>query len=417
MPVFAYKAKGVDGNVLEGTVDAAEQKAAVERLRSQKLVILEISEKGTGMADLLKKIGLGPSKGDVTSKDLVLFSRQLSTLVSAGVPIVQGLAILEAQCENPAFKEVLGGVRTDIEGGLSISDALKKHPDAFPELYTAMVRAGELGGILDTILERLTSYLENSENLKNKVKGAMMYPAIVLSICGAVTVFLMVFVIPTFERIFASFGAELPFITQMLIDTSNIMKKYFILILLAPVAGLKGFKKFYATPFGQRWVDQKMLQLPVFGLMLKKVAVAKFTRTLGTLIKSGVPIMQALETVAATAGNVIIAEAVLATRESIREGGRLSDPLKKSGIFPNMVTSMISVGEETGALDIMLAKIAEFYDQEVDAAVKGLTSMIEPIVIVVMGVVIGTIVVAMFMPMFGMAAGNMEEIIDNYFYH
>ena len=265
-----------------------------------------------------------------------------------------------------------------------------------------MIRAGELGGILDTILERLTNYLENAEQLKAKVKGAMMYPAIVLSICALVTVFLMVFVIPTFERIFASFGAELPFITQMLIDTSNLMKKYFIVILLMPVGGWYGFKKFYATKAGRRFVDAKMLQLPVFGILLKKVAVAKFTRTLGTLVKSGVPIMQALETVAATAGNTIIEEAVMATRESIREGGRLADPLRKSGVFPNMVTSMISVGEETGALDIMLAKIAEFYDQEVDTAVKGLTSMIEPIVICVMGVVIGTIVIAMFMPMFGM---------------
>lgn len=407
MPVFAYKAKGADGNVTEGTVDAAEQKQAVERLRSQKLVILEIGEKTAGPLDAIK--ALLQSKGHVTTKDLTLFSRQLSTLVSAGVPIVQGLGILESQAENPAFKEVLGAVKTDIEGGLSISDALKKHPDAFPDLYCSMIKAGELGGILDTILERLTSYMESSEALKAKVKSAMMYPAIVLSICGLVTVFLMVFVIPTFKTIFGSFGAALPLPTQILMDLSDIMKKYFILIALAPVAAYKGFVKFYATPYGMKWVDGKSLQVPIFGVILKKVAVAKFTRTLGTLIKSGVPIMQALETVAATAGNVVIAEAVLQTRESIREGGHISDPLKKSGLFPNMVTSMISVGEETGSLDIMLSKIADFYDQEVDTAVKGLTSLIEPIVIVVMGVIIGTIVVAMFLPMFGMGelAGNM----------
>ncbi|MFA6318618.1 MAG: type II secretion system F family protein, partial [Elusimicrobiota bacterium] len=328
----------------------------------------------------------------------------LSTLVSAGVPIVQGLGILEQQCENPTFKEILGNVKADIEGGLSISDTLKKYPQAFPDLYTAMVRAGELGGILDTILERLTSYLENAEALKAKVKSAMMYPIIVLCICAALTVFLMIFVIPTFEKIFASFGAELPFLTQMLIDTANAMKSYpgLAIIFGTPPAGFYGFKYFYATPFGQRWCDRKALGLPVFGLILKKVAVAKFTRTLGTLIKSGVPIMQALETVAATAGNVVISDAVLQTRESIREGGRLADPLRKCGLFPNMVTSMISVGEETGALDIMLNKIAEFYDQEVDAAVKGLTSMIEPLVMCVMGAVIGTIVIGMFMPMFGM---------------
>jgi type IV pilus assembly protein PilC len=409
MPVFAYKAKGLDGNVQQGTVEASEQSRAVETLRSQKLVILEIKEHAPNLLDTLN--AMMKRKGKVTAKDLVIFSRQLSTLVGAGVPIVQGLAILEGQAENPAFKSVLGAVRADIEGGLSISDALKKHPDAFPELYCSMIKAGELGGILDTILERLTGYLENNEALKAKVKSAMMYPIIVLSICGIVTIFLMVFVIPTFKNIFASFGAELPFLTQMFINASDITKHYFPLIIASPFAGIKAFKKFYSTPNGQRFCDAKALKLPIFGSILQKVAVAKFTRTLGTLIKSGVPIMQALDTVAATAGNVIISEAILATRESIREGGHLSDPLKKSGIFPNMVTSMISVGEETGSLDIMLGKIADFYDMEVDAAVKGLTSLIEPLIIVVMGVLIGTLVIAMFLPMFGLGelAGNMDK--------
>ena len=402
MPVFSYKAKTSAGLVMEGVIDAEEQKGAVDKLRGQKLVVLEIKEKTETFVDKIKALIAAQKKGKVTSKDLVLFSRQLSTLVSAGVPIVQSLGILETQAENPAFKEVLGAVKSDIESGLSISDALKKHPDAFPDLYTSMVKAGELGGILDTILERLTAYMESSEQLKAKVKSAMMYPAIVLSICAVVTVFLMIFVIPTFKNIFASFGAELPLPTQMLIDISDSMKKFWYLIVAFPFVAFKGFNAFYKTPKGQKIIDRYTLQAPIFGIILKKVAVARFTRTLGTLIKSGVPIMQALETVAQTAGNVIIADAVLLTRESIREGGHLSDPLKKSGIFPNMVTSMISVGEETGALDIMLSKIADFYDQEVDTAVKGLTSLIEPIVIVVMGVIIGTIVVAMFMPMFGL---------------
>ena len=410
MPAYTYKAKTAAGTVMQGSIDAEEQKAAVEKLRNQKLVVLEIAEKTESPIEKLKNlVGLGgKSKGKIYSKDLVIFSRQLSTLVSAGVPIVQSLGILENQAENPAFKEVLGEVKSDIEAGLSISDALKKHPHAFPELYTAMVKAGELGGILDTILERLTSYLESSEALKAKVKSAMMYPAIVLGICSTVTVFLMIFVIPTFKNIFASFGAELPLPTQILIDISDAMKTRWYLIVASPFAAWKGFGKFYATPAGHRFCDAKSLDLPIFGPILKKVAVARFTRTLGTLIKSGVPIMQALETVATTAGNVIIAEAVMLTRESIREGGHLSDPLKKSGIFPQMVTSMISVGEETGALDIMLTKIADFYDGEVDTAVKGLTSLIEPIVICVMGVVIGTIVICMFMPMFGLGelAGN-----------
>lgn len=402
MPVFAYKAKTSAGLLMEGLIDSDVQKNAVDKLRSQKLVVLHIEEKHDSPLDKLKALIASTRKGKVTSRDLVLFSRQLSTLVSAGVPIVQSLGILETQAENPAFKAILGSVKSDIEAGLSISDALRKHPEAFPELYTSMVKAGELGGILDTILERLTNYMESSEALKAKVKSAMMYPAIVLSICALVTVFLMVFVIPTFKNIFASFGAELPLPTQILIDVSDAMKARWYVLVATPYLAYKGFLQFYRTPYGHKWVDAKSLGAPIFGIILKKVAVARFTRTLGTLIKSGVPIMQALDTVASTAGNVVIAEAVMLTRESIREGGHLSDPLKKSGIFPNMVTSMISVGEETGALDVMLAKIADFYDQEVDTAVKGLTSLIEPIVIVIMGIIIGTIVIAMFMPMFSM---------------
>jgi type IV pilus assembly protein PilC len=332
----------------------------------------------------------------------VLFSRQLSTLVSAGVQIVQSLGILENQAENPAFKSVLAAVKSDIEAGLSISDALKKHPDAFPDLYTSMVKAGEVGGILDTILERLTVYMENSEALKAKVKSAMMYPAIVLSICALVTVFLMVFVIPTFKNIFSSFGAELPLPTQILINISDTMKEFWYLLVGMPFAAYRGFLWFYKTDKGHKLVDSYSLRAPIFGIILKKVAVARFSRTLGTLMKSGVPILQALDTVAQTAGNVVIADAILMTKEWVREGGKIYEPLVKSGIFPSMVTSMIRVGEETGVPDTMLAKIADFYDQEVDTAVKGLTSLIEPIVIVVMGVIIGTIVIAMFMPMFGL---------------
>ena len=404
MPVFSYKAKTSAGLVMHGNIDADEQKVAVDKLRAQKLVVLEIVEKRDGPLDKIKALIASRKKGHVTSKDLVLFSRQLSTLVGAGVPIVQSLGILETQAENPAFKEVLAAVKGDIEAGLSISDALKKHPDAFPEIYTSMIKAGELGGILDTILERLTVFMESSEALKAKVKSAMMYPAIVLSICVIVTCFLMVFVIPTFKSVFESFGHELPLPTQILVDISDTMKRFWYILIAIPYVCWKGFGYFYKTDKGHKFVDGYTLKAPIFGIILKKVAVARFTRTLGTLIKSGVPIMQALETVAQTAGNVVIAEAVLLTRESIREGGHLSDPLKKSGIFPSMVTSMISVGEETGALDIMLAKIADFYDQEVDTAVKGLTSLIEPIVIVVMGVIIGTIVVAMFLPMFNMSS-------------
>lgn len=404
MPKFAYKAKEANGDIKEGFIDAGKESEAISKLKAQKLTPIDVHEDGAGLDGLWEKI-IGPPA--VTSKDLVLFSRQLSTLVSAGVPIVQSLGILEDQQENPTFKRVLNEVRMDIEAGLSISDALRKHPDAFPAIYTAMIRAGELGGILDTILERLSGFLESSEALKQKVKGAMMYPAIVLTICSVVTIFLLTFVIPTFGKIFEGFGKELPMPTQILLDLSKVLINYWYLIPSIPAGSYYAFKKFYATPNGLMLVDGKVLDAPVFGMILRKVAVAKFTRTLGTLIKSGVPIMQALETVAATAGNAVIEKAVSDARESIREGGRLTDPLKRSGLFPNMVTQMIGVGEETGALDQMLEKIADFYDQEVDTAVNGLTSLIEPIVICVMGVVIGSIVVAMFLPMFEM--GSMVE--------
>ncbi|MDT8287497.1 MAG: type II secretion system F family protein, partial [Elusimicrobiales bacterium] len=354
---------------------------------------VEISSKGVGP----KKI-----KGSVTSKDIVMFSRQLSTLVSAGVPIVQGLSILEQQADNPAFGAVLTALRTDIESGLSIAEGMRKHPKAFSDLYVAMIKAGEVGGILDTILERLSSYLESSEALKAKVKSALMYPAVVLSAAALITIFLIVFVIPIFKDIFGGFGAELPFLTQLIIDISDLLRKYILVLIALGGAAFWGLKKWAATPKGHRTIDDISLKLPIFGILLKKVAVAKFTRTLGTLIKSGVPILQGLETVAQTAGNKVIEEAINQSRDSIKEGGRISDPLRKAGIFPPMVIQMISVGEETGALDNMLTKIADFYDAEVDTAVKGLTSMIEPLIMIVLGVVIGTIVIAMMMPMFGL---------------
>lgn len=390
---FSYKAKDSMGKVLEGTVEASDQAAAISRLRGQRLTVVEVSSKAAGP----KKI-----KGSVTSKDIVMFSRQLSTLVSAGVPIVQGLSILEQQADNPAFGAVLTALRTDIESGLSIAEGMRKHPKAFSDLYVAMIKAGEVGGILDTILERLSSYLESSEALKAKVKSALMYPAVVLSAAALITVFLIVFVIPIFKDIFGGFGAELPFLTQLIIDISDLLRSYIVYLLMLGGAAFWGLKKWAATPKGHRTIDDISLKLPIFGILLKKVAVAKFTRTLGTLIKSGVPILQGLETVAQTAGNKVIEEAINQSRDSIKEGGRISDPLRKAGIFPPMVIQMISVGEETGALDNMLTKIADFYDAEVDTAVKGLTSMIEPLIMIVLGVVIGTIVIAMMMPMFGL---------------
>ncbi len=400
MTIFRFRVKTAEGKEEEGEMTAPKKRAVEERLRAQDSVVLEVQESAANpLAALCARIpGMGPPA--VQPKDLVLFSRQLSTLVSAGVPIVQSLAILEEQAENPTFRDIVWEVKEDIESGLSISDALKKHPAAFPEIYCAMIRAGELGGILDTILERLSGFLESAEELKAKVKSSMMYPAIMLLVCAVVTVFLIMFVIPTFQKIFAGFNAELPFLTQMLVNLSDIMRTYWFVVLGVPWGAAAVFKKAYASPKGRLIIDAYTLRAPIFGLLLKKVAVAKFTRTLGTLIKSGVPIMSALETVAATAGNVVIENSILNARETVREGGTLAEPLKKSKIFPPMVTQMIGVGEKTGCLDQMLEKIADFYDSEVDASVKGLTSMIEPCVICVMGVVIGTIVIAMFLPMF-----------------
>lgn len=379
--------------MVEGLVEASDQKAALARLRDQRLTVVEINQKA-------KKAKFFKPK--VNNADIVIFSRQLSTLVSAGVPIVQGLNILEAQAENPAFKTVVTGLRTDIESGLSIADAMRKHPQAFTELYVSMIKAGEVGGILDTILERLSAYLESSEALRAKVKSAMMYPMVVGGVAFLITVFLILFVIPVFKDIFAGFGAELPVATKIMIVLSDTLRHYILYILAVGGAVGWSIRKYIRTEKGQEKIDEISLNLPVVGILLKKVAIAKFTRTLGTLIKSGVPILQGLETVAKTAGNKIIERAIYKSRDSIKEGGRIADPLKKADIFPPMVIQMISVGEETGGLDNMLNKIADFYDQEVDTAVKGLTSMIEPLIMVVMGFVIGAIVIAMFMPMFSM---------------
>lgn len=406
MPIFAYKAKAQDGKLVTGLLNEKGEKDARGRLRMRKMVTLELGPAPLwSMATINKML---ERKGRVTSKDLVVFSRQFSTMIGAGVPLVHGLSILEAQCPNPAFKDVLCDVRSSIEEGQSISEALERHPEVFPRLYTSMIRAGELGGILDIILKRLTDYLEASEALRAKVRSALMYPGIVMAICAIVALFLLVFVIPTFERVFASFGAELPALSRIIIDLSRFLRDWFIVVLLLPIAAFKGFLRFYATPGGSRFVDWHILKIPIIGIILTKVAVAKFTSTLGTLLRSGVPILQALETVAAVAGNTVISDAVLSSRDSITGGGRLTDPLRDSGVFPDMVVSMIALGEETGSLDIMLEKIAEFYDMEVDAEVKGLTSTIEPLVIVFMGIIVGTLVMAMFLPIIGISevAGN-----------
>ena len=389
------------GKLVEGVIDAAAQKAASDKLRSQRFTVMTLSEVKAGESIFAH---LNPFKKGVSSKDLVIFSRQLATLVSAGVPIVQGLNILTDQIQSPDFKRIIEAIRSDIESGIAIADAMKKHPNAFSELYVSMIRAGETGGVLDSILERLSSYLEAAEELRGKVKGALVYPIVVSGVAAAVTVFLLVFVIPTFKNVFASFGSELPYATRILLAISDFLRHNFIYILLIPIGVYVAVKKWYKTEQGITFIDGRLIRLPVLGDLLKKVAVAKFTRTLGTLIKSGVPILQALDTVAKTSGNKVVESAILKARESIREGEKIADPLRLSGVFPPMVIQMISVGEETGNLEIMLTKIADFYDQEVDTAVKAMTSLIEPVIICVMGVVIGSIVICMFLPIFQMSS-------------
>lgn len=399
MPQFKYKARSATGALVEAVMDAADQRLAMDKLRNQKYIIMEIKEiKANPLLDLLKK--LNPLKPHVSAKELVLFSRQFSTLVNAGVPIVQGLTILVDQAESPVFKGVITKIREDIEQGISITDAMKKHPEAFTELYVSMIRAGEVGGILDTILERLSSYLESAEELKGKVKGALVYPGVITCVAGGVTLFLLIFVIPTFQGIFSSFGAELPLPTRVLIGISVLLRKFWYLVISFPFMAFWGFQRIRKTEKGLFITDQLSLKLPLIGMLLKKVSIAKFSRTLGTLIKSGVPILQALDTVAKTSGNKVIEKAIDSAKQSIREGERMAEPLRKTAVFPAMVIQMISIGEETGNLDTMLNKIADFYDQEVDVTVKGLTSMIEPLIMVGMGLVVGAIVLAMFLPMF-----------------
>jgi type IV pilus assembly protein PilC len=408
MPQFKYTARNSAGKTVEGTIEAPMQRAALEKLRSQRVNVVSVSEVKSGASvNILEKIPfLQPG---VKSKDLVIFSRQLATLVSAGVPIVQGLNILIEQIQSPTFQKIINAVRGDIESGIAIADALKKHPAAFSELYVSMIRAGETGGVLDTILERLSSYLEAAEELRGKVKGAMVYPIVISGVAAAVTIFLLVAVIPTFKTVFASFGGELPVPTRILLAVSDFLRTNVAYLITIPIALFFGIKQWHKTEKGRTVIDGLVIKLPVFGELLKKVACAKFTRTLGTLIKSGVPILQAMDTVAKTSGNKVVELAIMKARESIREGEKIADPLRQSGIFPPMVIQMISVGEETGNLETMLNKIADFYDQEVDTSVKAMTSLIEPLIICVMGLVIGAIVICMFLPIF-----QMSSLIDKH---
>jgi len=399
MPVYVWVAETKRGRKLKGEVDAANEAIALNQLKKRNFSVKKLKPKPK---DIFESISF--LKPKVTKKDLVVFTRQFSTMIDAGLPLVQGLTILGEQAENPTFKAILKEITKDVEGGSTLAEAMKKHPKVFDDLFVNLVAAGEVGGILDTILRRLAAFIEKAEKLKSQIKGAMTYPAVVVAIAIIVIAVILIFVIPVFEDMFKSFGSALPGPTQVVVNLSRFMKGNFHWVLLGAGALVYGFKRYRSTQKGRKQTDALFLKLPVFGDLLKKTAVARFTRTLGTMISSGVPILDALEIVAKTSGNVIIEEILYEVRASIAEGQTIAEPLSENDIFPGMVIQMIAVGEATGALDTMLEKIADFYDEEVDAAVAALTSMLEPLLMLFLGGSIGGLVIAMYLPIFGMAA-------------
>ena len=404
MPKFAYEGTTARGEARKGSVDAPSEQAAREALRAQKINVKTVKAQKAGEISLNIKMPafLQPK---VTSKDLVIFTRQFATMIDSGLPLVQCLEIQASQVANPTFRSQLAVIKDAVETGSTFADALKKFPETFDELFQNLVAAGEVGGILDTILSRLAAYIEKAEKLKRQIKGAMSYPVIVIVVASAVVTLLLLKVVPTFEEMFAEFGSALPAPTQFVIDLSKWLQANFLYIIMGLAAAFYGIRLAYRDKRGRLLIDRFLLKLPVFGDLLTKVAVARFCRTMGTMISSGVPILEGLDICARTSGNKVIENAIFKVRDSISEGRTISEPLTESKVFPSMVCQMITVGEATGALDVMLNKIADFYEEEVDQAVENLTSMMEPLIMAGLGVVIGGLVIAMYMPIFTMA-GN-----------
>jgi type IV pilus assembly protein PilC len=400
MPKFSWEGKNRAGKVQKGDMEAPNEAAVNAQLRRSGIVPSMVKERGKGMDFEIKLSFMQPK---VTTKDLVVFTRQFATMIDAGLPLVQCLDILSRQQENKTFQKMLLAVKESVESGSTFADALKKHPKAFDSLYVNLVAAGEVGGILDTILNRLAAYIEKAQKLKKQVKSAMTYPMTIIGIAFVVITVILVFVIPAFEAMFADFGSSLPLPTQIVVNLSNFIQDYIILIIGSIFVFIFLFKKVYSTEKGRIILDDLSLKLPVFGLLIRKVAVAKFTRTLGTMISSGVPILDGLEIVAKTAGNKTVEKAIYKVKQSISEGKTIAEPLTQSGVFPPMVCQMIAVGEQAGALDTMLNKIADFYDDEVDDAVSNLTAMMEPLLMLFLGVTVGGLVVAMYLPIFKLA--------------
>lgn len=399
MPVYQWSGKNRKGEVKRGEIDLADERAVQAHLARQGIIPTKIKKKPK---DLLAGIPLLQPK--VEEKDVILFTRQFSTMIDAGLPIVQCLDILQSQEENSTFKAILKDIKEQVESGTTLADAMRKHPKQFDDLFVNMIAAGEAGGILDTILARLAGYIEKAAKLKAKVKGAMTYPLVTLGIAVVVLAIILVFVIPVFQKMFSEMGAALPLPTMMVVQLSEFVKSNILYMIGALVLFIFALKKYYATEKGRVAIDHFLLIMPVIGILLRKVAVAKFTRTMGTMLASGVAILDALEIVAKTAGNKVIEAAVYKVRSAIAEGQTMADPLIETNVFPPMVCQMIAVGETTGALDVMLGKIADFYDEEVDQAVANLTSLIEPFMLVFLGVTIGGLVIAMYLPIFKIAS-------------
>lgn len=400
MPKYAWVGKNRSGQVQKGEMEAPNQGAVLAQLRKAGVMPSEVKERGKGLDMEIKIPGFGQK---VTTKNLVIFTRQFSTMIDAGLPLVQCLEILARQQDNKTFKRILVNVKENVEAGATFADSLKKHPRVFDDLYVNLVAAGEVGGILDTILNRLAAYIEKALKLRKKVKSAMTYPATIVGIAILVIAVILVFVIPAFEQMFADFGGALPAPTQIVINLSRFVKDYILVILGAVVAFVFLMKYLYRTKKGRQKFDAWSLRLPIFGPLVRKVAIAKFSRTLGTMLTSGVPILDALDIVAKTAGNKVVEKAVYNVRDSIREGKTIAEPMEKSGVFPPMVCQMVAVGEQSGSIDTMLNKIADFYDDEVDDAVANLTAMMEPLLMLFLGITVGGLVIAMYLPIFKIA--------------
>ena len=393
MPAYVWKGKTRDGKAVGGERVADSKEAVMALLRRDQILVSSVKEKGREIA--LPKMG-----GGVPAKDLAIFVRQFSVMIDAVLPLVQCLEILGGQQENKNFAKILQTTRMDVEGGASLADAMRKHPKAFDDLFTNMIAAGEAGGILDTILKRLATYIEKAVKLNAQVKGAMVYPIAVISIAGIVIAVILWKVIPTFASMFAGLGAELPLPTRIVIAMSQWFVRLLPFLVIGIILGVVSFRRYYATYGGRRVVDRMILKLPILGVIMQKIAVARFCRTLATLISSGVPILDGLEITARTSGNAIIEDAIMAVRKGVEGGLTIAQPLKERGVFPPMVVQMIGVGEQTGALDAMLSKIADFYEEEVDQAVANLLTLMEPVMILFLGVTVGGIVISMYLPLF-----------------